>query len=81
MAAERGIRAARENEMTDTPKLRSGTRVEISAIPRGSNAVWLPARIDRVQRFMRPMPEGYHPVTFVDGSKILVHESRIRVAA
>lgn len=60
--------------------MKAGTRIEV----RGwafdlTSETWEPARIGRRLKFMLPIPEGYHPVTFADGGGLMVHESGFRV--
>ncbi len=61
-------------------KLKAGTRIEVSGFGLDNRERWEGARIGRVQKFMLPLPAGFHPVTFdADRARLLVHESGFRV--
>lgn len=59
--------------------LKFGTRIEVQGYDMAGNPTWEPATIRRVMAYMRPVPEGYHPVRFADGGGLMVHESGFRV--
>lgn len=60
-------------------RLRVGTRIEVRGFGLDGRDIWYPAKIGAVRKFMLPMPAGYHPVTYPDGGRLLVHENRFRV--
>jgi hypothetical protein len=60
-------------------KYRPGTRIEIKGFSLSNEVVWRPAKIGAVRRCMLPLPDGYLPVTYPDGARLLAHESIIRV--
>ncbi len=60
--------------------IKTGMRIEVRGFGLDNQERWESARIGRVQKFMLPMPVGYHPVTFdADGARLLVHESGFRI--
>lgn len=60
--------------------MKAGTRIEVQGWTFDlSHKTWESARIGRRLKFMLPIPEGFHPVTFTDGGRLLVHESNFRV--
>jgi hypothetical protein len=60
--------------------MKAGTRIEIRGWDPANHEVWEAATIGRVQKFMLPLLDGYHPITFTaDGAKVLCHESGFRV--
>lgn len=60
--------------------LRPGTRIEVSGFGWAGETTWEAATIGRMKRRNDVYPvAGYHPVTFADGGKFAVHESRFRV--
>jgi hypothetical protein len=56
-------------------------KLEVSGIGLDFAPVWYPAKIGRWHSSFRGIekPDGYHPVTYDDGGKLLVHESSFRV--
>jgi hypothetical protein len=68
-------------------QIKTGTRIEVSGMGLDFHAVWYPAKIGRWHRScLRVEPgqfdakaAGYHPVTYDDGGKLLVHETSFRV--
>ena len=56
-------------------------KLEVSGIGLDFAPVWYPAKIGRWHSSFRgsEKPDGYHPVTYDDGGKLLVHESSFRV--
>ncbi len=60
-------------------KLQCGTRIKVRLYPLDGSEMWEAGKIGRVRSFMLPMPEGYSPVTFADGSRLLVHKDSFRV--
>jgi hypothetical protein len=62
--------------------MKTGTLIELRGIPAiGGFPGVAPerAKITRRTREMGELPEGYHPVRFEDGGRLLVHESGFRV--
>lgn len=60
-------------------KLKSGTRIEVHGWTLDGQDVWYPAKIGRQLKQHGTPPTGFHPVTYDDGGKMLVHENRFRV--
>lgn len=62
-------------------QLKTGTRIEVFGVSMNLEPVWIPAKIGRWPSSFRgaEKPSGYHPVTYDDGGKLLVHESNFRV--
>lgn len=59
--------------------MKPGTRIEIRGTNIDGTAAWYPAKIGRIRKEYLPIPAGYHPVTYPDGGKLLVHENRFRI--
>lgn len=59
--------------------MKAGTRIEICGWGLDGREIWYPAKIGRQLKRHGLPPAGYHPVTFPDGGKMLVHENRFRV--
>ena len=61
--------------------MKAGTRIEVAGMSLNFEQVWYPAKIGRWHSSFRnaEKPSGYHPVTYADGGKLLVHESSFRV--
>jgi hypothetical protein len=59
--------------------MRAGTRIEVRGWGLDGREIWYPAKIGVVRRAMLPLPQGYHPVTYPDGGKLLSHENSFRV--
>jgi hypothetical protein len=70
-----------------TKSIKTGTRIEVRGIGLDFDTVWYPAKIGRWHPSclrLRPgefdaKAAGYHPVTYDDGCRLLVHESSFRV--
>ena len=59
---------------------KSGTRIQVRIFPLDGSEAWEDARIGRLHRSWKDKDtRGYHPVTFPDGGKLMVHENCFRV--
>ena len=58
--------------------MKPGTRIEVRGFTIDNRECWYPAKAGMVRAAMLPLPEGYIPVTFDDGGKVLVHLDEIR---
>lgn len=60
--------------------MQTGTKIAVNWI-RPEGDISEPATVARTTAAMLPLPAGYVPVRFADGGVLLVHGSRITVAA
>lgn len=62
--------------------MKAGTRITVQVGPSLLTGKFEhePAKVARTMPHMLPMTPGYVPVRFPDGSRVLIHESAIRVA-